>query len=157
MRRRSSSAVRLGERWCWHAWRSSTQAASSTVPGGGAGAERRGEASCRRKRGRVEWSGTARTSRRASVLSGIWRQEVTILFSQWEEGEKLCTNDEWAPQEFPFSDFTNMDSGFWLRKNSYKDNKNPRKYGVVGNPIWNTFHYCNFFQISTIFELIKRF
>jgi hypothetical protein len=105
----------------------------------------------------VEWLGTARTSRRASVLSGIWRQEVTILLSQWEEGEKLCTNDEWAPQEFPFSDFTNMDSGFWLRKNSYKENKNPRKYGVVGNPIWNTFHYCNFFQISTIFELIKRF
>jgi hypothetical protein len=51
------------------------------------------------------------------VLSGIWRQEVIILLSQWEEGEKLCTNDEWAPQEFPFFDLTNMDSGFWLREN----------------------------------------
>jgi hypothetical protein len=27
----------------------------------------------------------------------------------------------------------------------------------VGNLIWNTFHYCNFFQISTDFELFKRF
>jgi hypothetical protein len=27
----------------------------------------------------------------------------------------------------------------------------------VGNPIYNTFHYCNFFQIYTDFELIRRF
>jgi hypothetical protein len=27
----------------------------------------------------------------------------------------------------------------------------------VGNPIWNMFHYCNFFPISTDFELFKRF
>jgi hypothetical protein len=31
------------------------------------------------------------------------------------------------------------------------------KFMGVGNPIWNTFHYCNFFQISTDFELFKRF
>jgi hypothetical protein len=24
---------------------------------------------------------------------------------------------------------------------------------VIGNPIWNTFYYCNLFQISTKFEL----
>jgi hypothetical protein len=28
---------------------------------------------------------------------------------------------------------------------------------VVGNSIWNTSHYCNFFQIFTDFELFKRF
>jgi hypothetical protein len=27
----------------------------------------------------------------------------------------------------------------------------------VGNLIWNSFHYYNFFQISTDFELFKRF
>jgi hypothetical protein len=27
----------------------------------------------------------------------------------------------------------------------------------VGNPIWNTFQYCNFFQIFTDFELFQRF
>jgi hypothetical protein len=75
------------------------------------------------------------------VLSGIWRQEVTVLLSQREEGEKLCTNDEWGPQEIPFSDLTNMDSGFWLRKNIYKENKNPGKFGMGGNTIWNTFYY----------------
>jgi hypothetical protein len=58
------------------------------------------------------------TSRRAFVLSGIWRREVTVLLIQQKEGEKLSTIDEWAPQEFPFSDLTNLDSGFWLRKNS---------------------------------------
>jgi hypothetical protein len=80
---------------------------------------RNGEVSRGQKRVRsgVEWLGTARTSRRASVLSGIWRQEDTVLLSQREKREKLYTNDEWAPQEFPFSDLTNMDSGFWPRKN----------------------------------------
>jgi hypothetical protein len=27
----------------------------------------------------------------------------------------------------------------------------------VGNLIWNIFPYCNFFQISTDFEIFKRF
>jgi hypothetical protein len=27
----------------------------------------------------------------------------------------------------------------------------------VGNLIWNNFHHCIFFQISTDFELFKRF
>jgi hypothetical protein len=27
----------------------------------------------------------------------------------------------------------------------------------VGNPIWNTFCYCNFFQLSTDFEIFNRF
>jgi hypothetical protein len=27
----------------------------------------------------------------------------------------------------------------------------------VGNPIWNTFQCCNFFQFSTDFELFQRF
>jgi hypothetical protein len=27
----------------------------------------------------------------------------------------------------------------------------------VGNPMWNNFHYCNLFQISTDFEIFKRF
>jgi hypothetical protein len=35
--------------------------------------------------------------------------------------------------------------------------KNPQKLVNVGNPIWNTFCYCNIFQISTDFELFKRF
>jgi hypothetical protein len=35
--------------------------------------------------------------------------------------------------------------------------KNLRKFGEVGNPIWNTFYYLNLFQISTDFELFKRF
>jgi hypothetical protein len=114
--RRSSSAARLEEWWCRRAWRSSARAASSRVlcP---AEAERRGEPRTEAWRSGVEWLGTARTSRRASVLSGIWRQEDTVLLSQREKREKLYTNDEWAPQEFPFSDLTNMDSGFWPRKN----------------------------------------
>jgi hypothetical protein len=29
--------------------------------------------------------------------------------------------------------------------------------GGVVNPIWNTFHYYNFFQFNTDFELFKRF
>jgi hypothetical protein len=75
-----------------------------------------GEASYGQKRVE-ERSGLAPTSCRASVLRGIWRQEITVLLSQREEGEKVCTNDEWAPQEFSFSDLTNTDSDFWLRKN----------------------------------------
>jgi hypothetical protein len=140
MRRHSSSAARLRERWCRRAWRSSAWAARSTVlcP---AEVERRGEMRTEAWRSGVEWLGTTRTSRRASVLSGIWRQEVTVLLSQREEGEKLYTNDEWGPQEIPFSDLTNMDSGFWLRKNIYKENKNPGKFGMGGNTIWNTFYY----------------
>jgi hypothetical protein len=35
--------------------------------------------------------------------------------------------------------------------------KNLVKFVDVGNPIWNTFHYCNFYQISTDSKLIKRF
>jgi hypothetical protein len=31
------------------------------------------------------------------------------------------------------------------------------KFVGVGNPIWNTLHYCNFFQISMDFEIFKRF
>jgi hypothetical protein len=27
----------------------------------------------------------------------------------------------------------------------------------MGNPIWSIFHYCNFFQISTDFELFENF
>jgi hypothetical protein len=27
----------------------------------------------------------------------------------------------------------------------------------MGNPIWSIFHYCNFFQISTDFELFEKF
>jgi hypothetical protein len=34
---------------------------------------------------------------------------------------------------------------------------NPGKFVGVVNPIWNTFHSCNFFQISTDFEIFKRF
>jgi hypothetical protein len=33
----------------------------------------------------------------------------------------------------------------------------PGKFVEVGNLICNTFYYCNFFQIFTDFELIKRF
>jgi hypothetical protein len=35
--------------------------------------------------------------------------------------------------------------------------KNPGKFVVLQNSIWNTFHYCNFFQIFTDFELFQRF
>jgi hypothetical protein len=35
--------------------------------------------------------------------------------------------------------------------------KKPIKFVEVGNSIWNTFDYCNFFQISTDFEIFKRF
>jgi hypothetical protein len=35
--------------------------------------------------------------------------------------------------------------------------KNPKKFVEVVNPVWNTFIYYNFFQISTDFELFKRF
>jgi hypothetical protein len=31
------------------------------------------------------------------------------------------------------------------------------KFVDIGNPIQNTFRYCNFFQFSTDFELFKRF
>jgi hypothetical protein len=43
------------------------------------------------------------------------------------------------------------------RKNRYKVRKNLGKFMEVGNPIWNTFQYCNFFQIFTYFELFQRF
>jgi hypothetical protein len=35
--------------------------------------------------------------------------------------------------------------------------KNLRKFEELGNQFWNTFHYCNFFQISTDFEIFQRF
>jgi hypothetical protein len=34
--------------------------------------------------------------------------------------------------------------------------KNPEKIVEVRNPIWNTFHYCNFFQFSADFKLFKK-
>jgi hypothetical protein len=43
------------------------------------------------------------------------------------------------------------------KKNRYKVRKILIKFMEVGNPIWNTSHYCNFFQIFTDFELFKRF
>jgi hypothetical protein len=43
------------------------------------------------------------------------------------------------------------------KTNSQGERKNPGKNMEVGNLIYNTFHYCNFFQISTYFELFKRF
>jgi hypothetical protein len=43
------------------------------------------------------------------------------------------------------------------KKNRYKVRKNLGKLMDVGNPIWNTFHYCNFFQIFTGFELFQEF
>jgi hypothetical protein len=49
----------------------------------------------------------------------VWHGDrITVPLSHQEEGEKVCTNDEWAPQKISFSDLTNMDFGFWLRKNS---------------------------------------
>jgi hypothetical protein len=43
------------------------------------------------------------------------------------------------------------------RKNRCKVRKNLGKIMEVGNPIWNTFQYCNFFLIFTHFELFQRF
>jgi hypothetical protein len=43
------------------------------------------------------------------------------------------------------------------KKNRYKVRKILIKFMEVGNPIWNTSHYCNFFQIFMDFELFKRF
>jgi hypothetical protein len=43
------------------------------------------------------------------------------------------------------------------KKNRYKVRKILIKFMEVGNSIWNTSHYCNFFQIFTDFELFKRF
>jgi hypothetical protein len=43
------------------------------------------------------------------------------------------------------------------KKNRYKGRKILIKFMEVGNLIWNTLHYCNFFQIFTDFELFKRF
>jgi hypothetical protein len=37
------------------------------------------------------------------------------------------------------------------------EEKSKKKSLEVGNPIWNTFHYCNFFKNSTDFEIFKRF
>jgi hypothetical protein len=31
-----------------------------------------------------------------------WRQGITVSLSQREEGERVCTTDEWAPPEFSF-------------------------------------------------------
>jgi hypothetical protein len=42
------------------------------------------------------------------------------------------------------------------RKIRYKVRKNLEKLMGVGNPIWNTFQYYNFFQIFTDFELFQR-
>jgi hypothetical protein len=43
------------------------------------------------------------------------------------------------------------------KKNRYKVRKILIKFMEVLNPFWNTFHYCNFFQISMDFEIFKRF
>jgi hypothetical protein len=43
------------------------------------------------------------------------------------------------------------------KTNSQVERKNPGKIMEVENLIWNTFYYCNFFQISTDFEIFKRF
>jgi hypothetical protein len=43
-----------------------------------------------------------------------------------------------------------------MRKNRWAMRKNLGKFVEVGNSIWNTFHYWNFFQVTTDFELIKR-
>jgi hypothetical protein len=43
------------------------------------------------------------------------------------------------------------------RKIAKNREKNPEKIVDVGNPIWHIFHYCNIFQISTDFEIFKRF
>jgi hypothetical protein len=43
------------------------------------------------------------------------------------------------------------------KKNRYKVRKNLGKLMEVGNHIWNTFHYRNFFQIFTDFELFQEF
>jgi hypothetical protein len=50
----------------------------------------------------------------------------------------------------------NPKSAFLCKKIGKKIRKNPRKLVELGNPVWNNFYYCNFFQISTDFELFKR-
>jgi hypothetical protein len=42
-------------------------------------------------------------------------------------------------------------------KNIFEVRKNSENSVEVGNPIWTTFFYYNFFQISMDFELFKRF
>jgi hypothetical protein len=46
---------------------------------------------------------------------------------------------------------------FSMQENRKQMWKNLEKFLEIGNPISNTFCYCIFFQISTNFELIKRF
>jgi hypothetical protein len=51
----------------------------------------------------------------------------------------------------------NPEFGFSHGKNRLAMRKHLGKFIEVGNPIWNTFCYCNFFPFSTDFELIQRF
>jgi hypothetical protein len=63
-----------------------------------------------------------------------------------------------GPHATAFFEFKiNPTSVFSRRKNRYEIRKNPGKFVVVRNSIWNTFHYCNFFQIFTNFKLFQRF
>jgi hypothetical protein len=65
--------------------------------------------------------------------------------------------DRWAPQMSGKGFNLNPEINSKHRKNIYKSNKNPGNIVEVGNLICNTFQYCNVFQISTDFELFKRF
>jgi hypothetical protein len=63
----------------------------------------------------------------------------------------------WAPLISGFQILNKPINLFSMRENRKQMWKNLETFLEIGNPISNTFCYCIFFQISTNFELIKRF
>jgi hypothetical protein len=61
--------------------------------------------------------------------------------------------DKRAPHVSPFPFVRNTQNSFPPKKNTYKVRKNLRKFVMVGNEIWNTFHNRHSFEIFTDFEL----
>jgi hypothetical protein len=92
-------------------------------------------------------------SRNRSGMGTVWKKLLT-------SGPAMKRSWGWQvdPRRQQISSFKIIQKNHFPReKNRLKMRKNPRKFLKVENPIWNSFHYCNFFQIFTDFELIKRF
>jgi hypothetical protein len=111
----------------------------------------------------VEWSGdvvqTPNESDKVDVCA-VWCHLLTMDSRWWEKTGPWAQSwwkeaDRWAPHQETFEIKMNIIFSLGLQLNSKQIRKNLGNILEVGNQIWNNFHYCNFFQIFTDFELIQ--
>jgi hypothetical protein len=90
--------------------------------------------------------------RPVELMADRWKIGADALARKWWKEADRCVR---CQEKFDIK--INIVFSLGLQLNSKQIPKNLGKFLEDGNQVWNNFHYCNFFQIFTDFELIKRF